>query len=52
MDNAAALHPLVVSATDDLAVANQDGADRDAAFGQTGAGFVQRALEKLIHSGV
>lgn len=48
MNDAAALHALIVSATDNLAVANQNRANRDAALRQASPGFGNRALEEGI----
>ena len=48
MNDAAALHALIVSAANDLAVANQDRANRDATLAQSDPRFVYRALEEVI----
>ena len=48
MDDAAFLHALIVAAADDLAVANENGSDGDAAFGQASARFFDRGLEKFF----
>ena len=50
MNHAAAVDALVVAATDDFPVANQNRADGNAAFGQTFPGFLNRGLEKNVHA--
>ena len=51
MNDAAALHPLVVSAADDLALADKHGADRNAALAETDPGFLKRNVQKLVDPG-
>ena len=48
MDDAAALDALIVAAPDDLPIADKNRTDRDAAFIETGAGFLNCALQKWI----
>jgi hypothetical protein len=48
MNHAAALNPLIMAAPDDLPVANKNRADRNAAFLETCACFLDCALEKWI----
>ena len=48
MNDAAALHTLIVPAADDPAVADQHRADWNAAFAQPDPRFVYYALEKVI----
>ena len=48
MNDAAALDALIMATPDDLAVANKYRADRDAAFIETGACFLNCALQEWI----
>ena len=48
VDDAAALDPLVSSATDDLAIAHQDGADGNASFARTESRFFDGGFEELV----
>ena len=49
MNHAPVLHALIVSASDDFAVANENGADGNAACGQTFFSFINRGLKKWVH---
>jgi hypothetical protein len=50
MDDAALLHALVVAATDDLAVADEDGPNGDSSGGEALLCLVNGGLEKRIRS--
>ena len=49
VNDAAFLHTLVMPATNDFAIANEDGPDGDAAFRKTLLGFVDGGLEEWVH---
>ena len=49
-DRAALLHAAIVPAADDFAVDHQHRADRDAALGETHAGFLDRHFHEFVHA--
>ena len=50
MDDAGVLHALIVSASDDLAIEDEHGADGDATGGETFFGFFESGFKKCIHA--
>jgi len=45
---AALLHPPIVTATENAAAMNENGADRDAAFGESTLGLLDCRAKKLV----
>jgi hypothetical protein len=50
MDDAGVLHALIVPASDDLAIEDEDGADGDATGGETFFGFFEGGFKKCVHA--